>query len=174
MAKNKPDWLRIKTEYTTTTISYRNLADKHGVSFNTLQCRAKRERWAEARKKNQDIVEKNVRQDKAVLKAYEKVLAEPALEKESRERVDKLVSILELNNLAAEKAKKLLADDIGPGGLKSITGALKDINDIARNALDRDTNATQINENIQSIRKMLETTVPNRSIPDDDGERVMN
>lgn len=43
------DWLKIRNEYTSGHISYRKLAEKHGVSFNTLKDRAVIERWAEAR-----------------------------------------------------------------------------------------------------------------------------
>jgi transposase-like protein len=38
-------WLQIQTEYETTGLSYRKLADKYGVSFHTLSKRAKREGW---------------------------------------------------------------------------------------------------------------------------------
>ncbi|NLH00664.1 MAG: hypothetical protein GX488_01970, partial [Clostridiales bacterium] len=38
-------WTEIRLEYATTGLSYRKLAEKHGVSFNTLKARAKRENW---------------------------------------------------------------------------------------------------------------------------------
>lgn len=44
------DWNEIKTEYISTEIGYRDLAKKHGVSFSTLQRRAKRENWAGIRR----------------------------------------------------------------------------------------------------------------------------
>lgn len=40
------DWLKIKTEYINGGISYRKLADKYGVSFNTLKEHAMDEEWA--------------------------------------------------------------------------------------------------------------------------------
>ena len=40
------DWLKIRNEYVGTEISTRKLAEKYGVSANTLQARAKREKWA--------------------------------------------------------------------------------------------------------------------------------
>lgn len=43
------NWVSIKAEYVTTDISYRKLAEKHAVSFNTLKDMAIRERWKELR-----------------------------------------------------------------------------------------------------------------------------
>ena len=43
------DWSKIKAEYISGGISYRNLAQKHGVSFNTLKDMAVREKWTELR-----------------------------------------------------------------------------------------------------------------------------
>lgn len=39
------DWLTIRNDYINGGGSYRKLAEKYGVSFNTLQDRAKREEW---------------------------------------------------------------------------------------------------------------------------------
>lgn len=43
------DWKRIKAEYIAGGTSYRKLAEKYGVSFNTLKTRAKEEQWYELR-----------------------------------------------------------------------------------------------------------------------------
>lgn len=43
------DWLKIKTEYINGDISYRKLAEKHGVSFNTLKDHAVAEEWSRLR-----------------------------------------------------------------------------------------------------------------------------
>jgi len=45
----KHDWVTIKTEYVTTTISTRKLAEKWDVPYNTIRDRAIRESWTEAR-----------------------------------------------------------------------------------------------------------------------------
>lgn len=50
------DWSAIKTEYVSGNTTYRELAKKHGVSFSTLQKRAKEEKWSENRKKYRDKV----------------------------------------------------------------------------------------------------------------------
>ena len=46
------DWLKIKSEYVSGNISYRKLAEKHGVSFNTLKDHATEEKWKECREKH--------------------------------------------------------------------------------------------------------------------------
>lgn len=56
------DWLAIKTEYINGGISYRKLAEKYEVSFNTLQDRAKRENWKEERDGQHDKITTKSRQ----------------------------------------------------------------------------------------------------------------
>ena len=50
------DWLAVKTEYITTDISLRKLADKHGISRTTIGHRSKVEGWVEARQRHKDSV----------------------------------------------------------------------------------------------------------------------
>lgn len=45
------DWSKIKAEYISGGISYRNLAKKHNVSFNTLKRIAVKEEWSKLRDK---------------------------------------------------------------------------------------------------------------------------
>lgn len=44
--KKKPNWIKIRNEYETIGTSYRKLAEKYSVSFNTLKDRAIRELWS--------------------------------------------------------------------------------------------------------------------------------
>lgn len=44
------DWKKIKKEYIAGGISYRKLAEKHGVSFSTLEKTARREGWRELKR----------------------------------------------------------------------------------------------------------------------------
>lgn len=44
------DWKEIQAEYIAGSCTYRELAEKYGVSFRTLGARAKRERWADLRR----------------------------------------------------------------------------------------------------------------------------
>ena len=59
MSKNNPnaiDWAAIKTEYITSTASYRKLAEKYGVSYRYMSVRGRSEGWVEARRKYQEGV----------------------------------------------------------------------------------------------------------------------
>lgn len=47
--KGMSKWDDIKTEYITTDIGTRPLAEKHNVSYSTLRKRAEREKWAQKR-----------------------------------------------------------------------------------------------------------------------------
>lgn len=47
------DWLTLEKEYITSKISYRKLAEKHGIRYPTIQERATRDKWPEKRKKHQ-------------------------------------------------------------------------------------------------------------------------
>lgn len=57
MKKKKANWDKIKNEYITSRISYRNLAEKYNVSFSTLKDRAKREEWFKKRKEFRNKVD---------------------------------------------------------------------------------------------------------------------
>lgn len=50
------DWVSIRTEYETTNISQRKLADKRNVSYPTLRDRAKREGWVKSKEKTRDKI----------------------------------------------------------------------------------------------------------------------
>lgn len=56
------DWVKIKTEYVTTQISQRALAEKYKVSFATLRRRATREEWSKLKKEHEHKVSTNVTQ----------------------------------------------------------------------------------------------------------------
>ena len=45
-------WKRIKAEYAAGGISLRELSDKYGVSFSTIQKRSMEEKWGNLRKKS--------------------------------------------------------------------------------------------------------------------------
>lgn len=73
--KNKPNWIKIRTEYETTPTTYTRLAKKHGISINTLKPRAVREGWSKSKaethteiiqKTHQKAVE-NISNENAVL-----------------------------------------------------------------------------------------------------------
>lgn len=104
------DWKKIKKEYIAGGISYRKLAEKHGVSFGTLRNVAAKEHWKELR-------------DKVVTKEGTKVVEAVS---SRNARLDEAV------DLALEAACKYLS---APGqlravDLKDVTTALKNLRDL--------------------------------------------
>lgn len=61
------DWIKIRIEYETTNISYRKIADKYNVSFNTLKGRAKREEWSKSKEETHHKITTKTR-EKTVVK----------------------------------------------------------------------------------------------------------
>lgn len=59
------NWLAIRNDYINGGGSYRKLAEKYGVSFNTLQDRAKREEWKSLKDNQHDKITTEVRQKTA-------------------------------------------------------------------------------------------------------------
>ena len=59
------DWLAIRNDYINGGGSYRKLAEKYGVSFNTLQDRAKREEWKSLKDNQHDKITTEVLQKTA-------------------------------------------------------------------------------------------------------------
>ena len=111
------DWKIIKTEYITTNTSYRKLCEKYDIPFNTLQCRAKKEKWVELRKQHQDnIVSKSV-------------------EKAEESAIDYKSDLYDLAYKVATQLKDMINEntisDLVAMGIKprDITGAIKDLED---------------------------------------------
>lgn len=111
------DWKKIKTEYITTNISYRNLAKKYDVPFNTLQCRAKKENWVELRQRHQDnIVAKSVEKAEESAIDYKSAIYDLAYK-----------VVMQLNDMTDNKTiSELVKIGIKP---RDITGAIKDLED---------------------------------------------
>lgn len=81
------DWNKLKTEYVTTDISLRKLAEKHGIAKQTVFARSKEQGWVEAKKKHSARVSA-----KAIAKAETKQAN--ALAKEL-DIADKISSVLQ-------------------------------------------------------------------------------
>ena len=111
------DWNKIKTEYITTSISYRKLAEKYDIPSSTLRDRAKREQWFEKKKKHQaNIVSKSVQKAESRAVDYKSTLYDLAF------KVAK-----QLSDMTDEMSiSQLSAMGIKP---RDITGAIKDLED---------------------------------------------
>lgn len=111
------DWKKIKTEYITTNTSYRKLAKKYDIPFNTIQCRAKKEKWVELRNQYQDnIVAKSVKKAEESSIDYKSAIYDLAYK-----------VAMQLNDMTNENTiSELVAMGIKP---RDITGAIKDLED---------------------------------------------
>ena len=135
-------WEQIKTEFISGSMSYKALAEKYGVSYNTLKGRGRFERWPQKRQQfSEATLEKSLnligdRQAQALARVD--LLADRLLD-----RLE--TAIGELNSSVVQHREKGEAQDLKwektyeealPGGpvdrqgLKVLTGCLKDLKQI--------------------------------------------
>ncbi len=154
------DWLKLKNEYINGNISYRKLAEKYDVSFNTLQEKARKEKWFAKRKEQHDKITTKTRQktaEKIAEKETNRLLrisnaADKLLDKieEATEQLDRFIvtsksktkTITYVNKRAGfgKPKKEVIKEDeskevveagfIDRKGLKELASALKDLKDI--------------------------------------------
>ena len=107
------DWKRIKAEYIAGGTSYRKLAEKYGVSFNTLKTRAKEEQWYYLREQ---------KEHKTTTKIVETL---------SDKDAEKAVDIIDVANKLLGKISELMdAIPLDTQSMKHLTSALKDLKEI--------------------------------------------
>ena len=107
------DWKRIKAEYIAGGISYRKLAEKYGVSFNTLKTHAVEEQWHKLRQQ---------KDKKATTKIVESL---------SDKDAEKAVDIIDVANKLLGKISELMdAIPLDTQSMKHLTSALKDLKEI--------------------------------------------
>lgn len=121
------DWTQIKSEYITDSkSSYRKLAEKYDVPFATLQCRARKEKWAELKKQTQDnIITKTI-------------------DKDTEKKVDRATRLMDVTDKLLNKVEEAI-EELSTAGivlnaqaLKQISGTLKDIKEVHGTKGDRD------------------------------------
>lgn len=153
------DWISIKNEYLNTGISQRKLAEKYGVSFDTLKDKANKERWYEDKKKQHNKITTRTQQ-----KTAEKIVAA---------EVDRVTNLLNLTDTAQEQIGIAFGqlcmfvdkygdvhdtDVVDVGKLKTLVSSLKDIKDILRDD-KQDKNAdvmAKLDEVIGEVDKLAE------------------
>lgn len=111
-------WLDVRKEYTTTDISTRELARKYDIPYGTLRKRATREKWAQERA-----------QMGAEMGAGR---AQAVREVEYEDYKGLLLAAGLLSDKIAEAVQLMSAEDVlkDKRGLRSLTGAIKDLADI--------------------------------------------
>lgn len=106
------DWKKIKAEYIAGGISYRKLAEKHGVSFNTLKTRAKEEQWYELRQQKD-------------LKTTTKIV-----ETISNNEAKKATDLSDLADKLLAKISEVIEKVENTKDIKNLTSAIKDLKEI--------------------------------------------
>ena len=109
------DWTAIKNEYISSNQSYRELAEKHKVSFSKIQKIGAKEKWTDARKK--------------VCRKAEEKLIQSAANKEAK-KGERIVSVAHrlLNKIEAGIDDGTLI--VEARDIRAVTSALKDIKEI--------------------------------------------
>ena len=92
------NWDEIKLEYVTSDVSYRDLADKFGVSFSSLSKMAVKGKWAKERKKHRK---------KVVTKAEQKIVVKKA--KELAKEIEIAEAISDILQIAVSHPEQFLA-----------------------------------------------------------------
>ena len=120
------DWEKIKTDYIADSkSSYRKIAEKYGVSFDTLKYRGKEEGWAKLKEQfHHDVTTKTINKEKA----------------KQINRATRLMNVTDKLLMKIEEAVEELSAEgnIDRTTLRQISGALKDIKDIQGIKSDRD------------------------------------
>ena len=116
----KPNWKGIRFEYVTTGQSYRDLAEKYGISVCTLSRRAKKEGWPEMRKINDD-----------------KITAK-ALDAYNEKEIRKKVGLMEAADVLLERVNLVftLNPELDVKDIRGLAAALKDIKDVKNTEAD--------------------------------------
>lgn len=170
-----PDWERIKTEYITTDLSYRQLGLKYGIGLDTMQTRGTREKWVALRKKHkQQIVDKAAR----------KVASEKASKLASLQKsADKMAGVIgKVLDDVDQFQRHIFIEGQGDGvtrascktmekadtkGIRDLTAALKDLAAIMRNLYDLPTLGELEARSMAARRLALEERRADAGSPED-------
>lgn len=138
------DWKRIKAEYIAGGTSYRKLAEKHGVSFNTLKTHAIEEQWHKLRQQANH---------KATTKMVETISDKEAA------KADKIIDV-------ADKLLNKIADVIEmidtTGGIKDISIAIKNLKEIK--GIKSDADMREQEARIRNLEKQAQTEDTSKGI----------
>lgn len=132
------DWKRIKAEYIAGGTSYRKLAEKHGVSFNTLKTRAIDEQWYKLRQQ---------KEHKTTTKIIETI---------SEEEAKSAVNIYDVADKLLTKIESIVDRVEDPDSIKKLTSAIKDLKDIK--GVKSDIDLREQEARIRALEKQTEKT----------------
>lgn len=132
------NWNAIRTDYITSTLSYRDLEEKYGVCYRQIAKKGKAEDWKSQRSQhNTNVVTKILSDD-----IEQKVSSIERLETVADKVLTKVEAYIDACDPTA----------IDTQSMKHITGVLKDIKDVMRNRKDLD----EQDARIKKLRKEAE------------------
>jgi uncharacterized protein YjcR len=112
------DWKKIKAEYIAGGMSYRELAEKHKVSFDTLAKLAAKENWRKLKQKTAEKITKKI------------------IEMESEKQAERMQRLLTVSDKLLEAVEEAVEQfhshelTLDRTALKSLSGTIKDIKEI--------------------------------------------
>lgn len=144
------EWLKIKTEYITTDTSYRKLAEKYGVNYQTICARSKAEGWIKLREQHRNrtftktVNKISGQQAKQAAKIND--LADKLLVKleQAIEELDLQVTTNKIKTVTGDTEQTMefkVASEGGTvdrAGLRQLTAALRELKDIKGELSDLD------------------------------------
>lgn len=130
MPKNT-DWIKIKNEYISSNKSYRELAKKYGISYQTVARHGAEENWGVLRTEQLNKIRTKVEQktaDKIAQKEVDRISKLYELTDKLTPKIDKAISQLETVIVDGKKEQRL----VDTYRMRQIMQTLKDLKDIAR------------------------------------------
>lgn len=131
-----PDWKKMKAEYVRDNVSYRKLAEKHGISPSTVYRKMRSENWADLRKQSERKVNAKI--------------VDSIAEREAKR--------IEMFQTISDKLLRQISDGIddgslilSPRGYNDLTAALKNLRDV--NGLKSELDMQEQQARIDKLRK---------------------
>ena len=112
------DWDSIRHEYISSSVSTKDLAEKHGIRVRTVEDRCAKEGWVQQRQE-------------FAMKVAERTAAK-ATEKIAENQSEVLAKVLTCVDVGADKALQLLEGDVSAAALEHIINSLQGIENMAR------------------------------------------
>lgn len=141
MQSKKPNWIKIQTEYESSNISYKKLAEKYNISENTIEARARREKWNKGKTK---ITEK---------------ITEKIREKTVKKISDRNTKHLQLWDKLLSKIEKVIDEELNKG--LSLNGELKELSLLD---VDKIEQVSKVLEKIQAGHRKAENIIDEKDL----------
>ena len=124
------DWNLLRVEYVTSSITMRELADKHGINASGIMRRAANEKWESERKKESA---------KVITASLESSVIDRSAELEAFNAED-----LAMAKAIRAKASAMMEETTTPQDLKALSGAIDTAQKVGRLALGANTESSII------------------------------